>query len=109
MATERPLKEIELEETIEHSLITQGGYQKGESKDFDRVKALKIQTLIDFVKTTQPKEWELYQTLRSKPEESFIKRFDEAVAKMGFCIFCVMASKIKAESLGYVISSLKQS
>ena len=55
MATERPLKEIELEETIEHSLITQGGYQKGESKDFDRVKALKIQTLIDFVKTTQPK------------------------------------------------------
>ena len=83
MATERPLKEIELEETIEHSLITQGGYQKGESKDFDRIKALKVQTLIDFVKTTQPKEWELYQTLQSKPEESFIKRFDEVVAKNG--------------------------
>ena len=83
MATERPLKEIELEETIEHSLITQGGYQKGESKDFDRIKALKVQTLIDFVKATQPKEWELYQTLQSRPEESFIKRFDEVVAKNG--------------------------
>ena len=83
MATERSLKEIELEESIEHSLITQGGYQKGESKDFDRVKALKSQTLIDFVKTTQPKEWELYQTLQSNPEESFIKRFDEVVAKNG--------------------------
>lgn len=55
----------------------------GDSKDFDRIKALKIQTLIDFVKTTQPKEWELYQTLQSKPEESFIKRFDEVVAKNG--------------------------
>lgn len=35
------------------------------------------------MKTTQPKEWELYQTLQSKPEESFIKRFDEVVAKNG--------------------------
>lgn len=83
MATERPLKEIELEETIEHSLITQGGYQKGEDKDFDRVKALKVQALIDFVKTTQPKEWELYQTLQSNPEESFIKRFNDVVSTDG--------------------------
>ncbi|WP_305863080.1 type I restriction endonuclease subunit R [Helicobacter cholecystus] len=83
MATDRSLKEIELEKTIEHSLITQGGYQKGENKDFDRTKALKIQTLIDFVKTTQPKEWELYQTLQSNPEEGFVKRFDEMVAKNG--------------------------
>ena len=51
------LTEKQFENDIEYSLLTYGGYEKGEPKAFDRVVALDTDTLISFVKATQPKSW----------------------------------------------------
>ena len=44
------LTEKQFEIDIEHSLLTYGGYEKGDPKAFDRVTALDSATLISFVK-----------------------------------------------------------
>lgn len=78
------LKEINLEETIEHSLITQGGYQKGNPANFDRKLALDTETLLNFIKTTQPKAWKRYQThYPVNPEECFISNLCKAIKDNG--------------------------
>lgn len=78
------LKEIHLEEAIESSLLTQGGYQQGHSKDFDREDALITSSLLRFIKDTQPKKWEQYQDrYKAQAQRQFIKRFDEVVAQKG--------------------------
>lgn len=78
------IKEKNFEEAIEHSLITKGGYKKGDPKKFDRKLALDKETLINFVKKTQPNKWKkhclIYDT---SAEESFINRFCKAVKTRG--------------------------
>lgn len=72
------LKEKQFESDIERYLLTEGGYTKGTQATYDRVRALDLDTLIRFISTTQPKQWEkfvrkygtkakdhLYQTLQS--------------------------------------------
>ena len=54
------LTEKQFETDIEYSLLTYGGYAKGNPKAFDRIVALDVATLISFVKATQPKSWEKY-------------------------------------------------
>lgn len=74
------LKEINLEEAIEASLITEGGYDKGDPKAFNPNNALDEQTLIKFIKNTQPKEWKRYTTVYpTNPEQCFIDRFCKIV------------------------------
>ena len=51
------LKEINLEEAIEKSLVEDGGYDKGDPDKFDRQLAFDCDTLLLFVKDTQPKDW----------------------------------------------------
>ena len=78
------LKEINLEEAIEHSLITLGGYQKGNPANFDRKLALDTETLLNFIKTTQPKAWKRYQThYPVNPEECFISNLCKAIKDNG--------------------------
>jgi len=78
------LKEKALEEAIEEHLITRGGYEKGNPKSFDREVALDRDTLINFVKATQPKKWERYCTIYgSSVEVNFIKRFSKEVNANG--------------------------
>lgn len=50
------LKEKNFEEAIENYLITEGGYQKGNSKALNRATALDEDTFLKFIQTTQPKE-----------------------------------------------------
>ncbi|MBY6836771.1 type I restriction endonuclease subunit R [Clostridium botulinum] len=77
---EEELKEKAFEEAIEEYLITKGGYIKGNPKNFNRELALDNDTLIKFIKKTQPKKWERYVTIYgSASEESFIKRFNKEV------------------------------
>ena len=45
------------ENAIEESLLTQGGYVRGNAEAFDRELALDPVTLIGFLKDTQPNEW----------------------------------------------------
>jgi type I restriction enzyme R subunit len=50
-------KELHFEDAIEHSLITNGGWTKGEAKDFDRKTAIVSKDFFAFVETTQPDLW----------------------------------------------------
>lgn len=49
------LKEKKFEADIEQYLLTEGGYTKGTQATYDREKALDLDTLIRFIKDTQPK------------------------------------------------------
>lgn len=78
------LTEKQFENDIEYSLLTYGGYEKGDPKAFDRVVALNTDTLISFVKATQPKSWEKYETIYgTSAERSFIDRFCKEVKSLG--------------------------
>lgn len=78
------LTEKQFESDIEHSLLTQGGYIKGNPKAFDRKAALDTETLLTFVKTTQPKSWEKYESVYgTSSENSFIERFCKEVKALG--------------------------
>jgi len=46
------LTEKQFENDVEHSLLTYGGYEKGDPKAFDRTVALDVGALISFVKAT---------------------------------------------------------
>lgn len=78
------LTEKQFESDIECSLLTYGGYAKGDAKAFDRTVALDVATLISFVKATQPKSWEKYETIYGTScEKSFVERFCKEVRSLG--------------------------
>ena len=78
------LTEKQFESDIEYSLLTYGGYAKGDAKAFDRTVALDVATLISFVKATQPKSWEKYETIYGTScEKSFVERFCKEVRSLG--------------------------
>lgn len=78
------LTEKQFETDIEYSLLTYGGYEKGDPKVFDRAVALDIDTLISFIKATQPKSWEKYETIYGTScEKSFVERFCKEVRSRG--------------------------
>ena len=78
------LTEKQFETDIEYSLLTYGGYEKGDPKTFDRAVALDVNTLISFVKATQPKSWEKYETIYGTScEKSFVERFCKEVRSLG--------------------------
>jgi type I restriction enzyme R subunit len=49
--------ELAFETAIEHSLLTQGGYQKRPPTAFDPVTALFPFDVIDFIRESQPTRW----------------------------------------------------
>lgn len=78
------LTEKRFESDIEQSLLTYGGYQKGDPKAFDRALALDVGTLLAFVRDTQPKSWEKYETIYGTScEKAFIERFCKEVRSLG--------------------------
>ena len=78
------LTEKQFETDIEHYLLTYGGYEKGDPKHFDRVSALDIDTLLSFVRDTQPKSWEKYETIYGTScEKAFVERFCKEVRSLG--------------------------
>lgn len=80
MSIEQDLREKTYETDIVSAFI-QNGYIEGKSADFDRDYALDTTALLTYVKTTQATEWKRYSTKYAKPEEQFIKRFCDVVAK----------------------------
>ena len=78
------LTEKQFENDIEYSLLTYGGYTQGDAKVFDRAVALDVAALISFVKATQPKSWEKYETIYGTScEKSFVERFCKEVRSLG--------------------------
>lgn len=77
-------KEKRFEQDIEEYFITKGGYQKGNPKAFDKDKALDIQIFIEFIKSSQPKQWERYQKIYGADSETqLIDRFCREVRHIG--------------------------
>lgn len=65
--------EAAFEAAIEQFLMEHGGYVKASPTDFDANRAIYPQAVIDFIKETQPKEWEYLQSIqRDKAEETII-------------------------------------
>ena len=63
------------EEAIEHSLLTNGGYSKGNPNDFDREVALDKKSIIDFLKSSQPEQWRKLSEIHvSDVEDKVIQR-----------------------------------
>lgn len=77
-------KEKRFEEDIEEYLTTKGGYEKGNSKSFDRKLALDVNTFISFIKTSQPKAWERFEKIYgADSERQIIDRFCREVKMVG--------------------------
>lgn len=78
------IKEKQFEADIQASLCSEGGYIVGDPKAFDRKLALDKDTLLTFIKNTQPKAWYRYEKLNgSASEDMLIKRFDHVVKHEG--------------------------
>ncbi len=65
--------ETAFETAIEHGLTTQGGFTKGDPKDFNETLALFPNDVIAFLKETQPNRWsQLEKLLNDKTEETIL-------------------------------------
>lgn len=62
--------EFIFEEAIEQSLISNGGYTKGSTAEYNKELALDIPTVIRFLKSTQPKEWEKLEKVHGNSTEN---------------------------------------
>lgn len=72
------------EQDIEASLLTHGGYQKGNPAAFDRERALDTGTFLAFIRASQPKQWERYTGVYgADSERQLIERFCREVKLVG--------------------------
>ena len=62
--------ELTFEEAIETSLLSNGGYVKGDSKDFDAQLGLFPSYIINFLKNTQPKQWDKLSNIHKEDVET---------------------------------------
>ena len=78
------LKEKRFEQDIEEYLITEGGYEKGDQRKFDRKLALDTETFLKFLKMSQPKQWERYEKIYgTDSEKQVVERFCREVKMVG--------------------------
>lgn len=76
--------EKRFEEDIETSLLTNGGYQKGNPAQFDCELGLDTKTFLRFIQTSQPKEWARFQKIYGTDSENkIIARFEREVKMLG--------------------------
>jgi len=64
--------EAKLEDVIEHCLITQQGFSRGESKDYDTALALEPTRVIAFFKATQEKTWNALASIHGAETERIV-------------------------------------
>ena len=68
-------KEREFERSIVEHLVKHGGYIEGKPADFDAHNALVTESVIAFIKDSQPKAWERLVTIHQrKAKDNFITR-----------------------------------
>lgn len=74
------VKEKRFEQDIEDYLIHFGGYTKGNPSTFNRTSGLDEGTFIEFVKNSQPKQWERFVKIYdAMAEKQLINRFSREV------------------------------
>ena len=78
------VKEKRFEQDIEEYLVTEGGYQKGDPRAFDREKALDVGAFLQFVRTSQPKAWARFEKIYgADSERQLVERFCREVKMVG--------------------------
>ena len=77
-------KEKNFEADIEHYLLNEGGYVKGDQSTYDKKRAIDMPVLLQFIQTTQPKVWQRYLNLYGdKSADQLYKVFQADVAHYG--------------------------
>ena len=70
--------EQHFENEIEHSLLTEGGYQQGLAKDYEKSTALFPSDVVAFIQMTQPKLWvRLEMLFKDKAQDELIKALNQ--------------------------------
>lgn len=70
--------EQHFENEIEHSLLTEGGYQQGLAKDYEKSTALFPADVVAFIQTTQPKLWDRLEMLfKDNAQDELIKALNQ--------------------------------
>jgi type I restriction enzyme R subunit len=73
-------REIAFESAVEHSLLSAGGYEKGNPNAYDRARALHPVITLEFVQQTQPKPWKtLTDYYGNRADESFLDELTKAL------------------------------
>lgn len=76
-------KEKNFENDIEARLLAQG-YRKGSMATYDKVKAIDMPVLVEFIQNTQPKMWQRYQNVYGdKAEKQLYTIFQQNVEQNG--------------------------
>lgn len=77
-------KEIAFEDAVENHLINFGGYIKGDVKNYNRELAMDTDTLFEFIKKSQPKQWDkLYSVHGKSVEVKLINRLNKEINSNG--------------------------
>lgn len=94
------IKEINFEEKIEEYLTTQGGYIKSNELGYDSLKGYKPDSLINFIKNTQEKNWnKLIKIHGDITEEYFLKMVEKQIKEFG--LLETLRGKIKLNGLEF--------
>ena len=82
-----------------------GGYTKG-ADTYDSKQGLYVNTLIDFVQRTQPKEWARFENANQlDPVRKFCTAFNTACRRKGCSLSCVTVSSTVDYVFGCAILS----
>jgi len=96
------ISEKNFETTIETQLLNIG-YRKGNAKNYDRQLCLIPEDILNFIKTTQLKEWEKFQTLyQEEAPQKLLKRIAELIKTRG--TLEVLRKGIKANGCSFKLA-----
>ena len=98
--------EKRFETDIESFLISaEGGYTRT-NDTYDKKECLYVDTLINFIKRTQPKEWARFEkSCNGEPAKKFCDAFDNAVEMDG--LIAVMRNGFKYRGIGFKVCFFK--
>ena len=72
------------EQAIENSLLTHGGYIKGDNKNFNTQYAVDTKYLFQYLQTSQPKQWEKLRSIHnSNIENKVLHRINQEMENRG--------------------------
>lgn len=100
------LKEIKLEEKIEKYLTTKGGYVVGDPTAYDTLKGYNPKSLIEFIKTTQAKNWNRLNEIHGDTTtEYFCNMVEKEIKEFG--LLATLRGKIKLNGMEFKLIYFK--
>lgn len=100
------LKEIKLEEKIEKYLVSKGGYTIGDPDGYDSLKGYNPKSLIKFIKTTQPKNWNKLNEIHGEiTPEYFVSMVEKEIKEFG--LLAILRGKIKLNGMEFKLIYFK--